>query len=89
MLGCFQVLLLVMLKPRSYTREDVIEIHTHGGGICAQRVLQACFAQGARQAQAGEFTLRAFLNGRLTLAQVTCDKGMVIPDGHETCMLRV
>lgn len=60
-----------MLKPRSYTCEDVIEIHTHGGGVCALRVLQACLGQGARQALAGEFTMRAFLNGRLTLAQVT------------------
>eukprot|EP00884_Botryococcus_braunii_P011543 jgi/Botrbrau1/2038/Bobra.0047s0018.3 len=64
-----EVLLLVMLKPRSYTREDVVEIHTHGGGVSALRVLQACLAQGARQALAGEFTMRAFLNGRLTLAQ--------------------
>ncbi len=59
-----------MLKPRSYTREDVVEIHTHGGGVSALRVLQACLAQGARQALAGEFSMRAFLNGRLTLAQV-------------------
>lgn len=64
-----QVLLLAMLEPRSYTAEDVIEVHTHGGGLSAQRVLQACLEAGARLAQPGEFTLRAFLNGRLDLSQ--------------------
>eukprot|EP00889_Picochlorum_renovo_P000098 jgi/Picre1/27128/NNA_000098.t1 len=43
-----EVLVIVMLGPRSYTAEDVVEIHTHGGGICAQRVLQCCLEQGAR-----------------------------------------
>lgn len=65
-----QVLVLAMLAPRSYTREDVIELHTHGGGVCAARALQACLAAGARRARPGEFTLRAFLNGRLDLSQV-------------------
>lgn len=64
-----QVLLLAMLEPRSYTAEDVIELHTHGGGLSAQRVLQRCLEAGARLAQPGEFTLRAFLNGRLDLSQ--------------------
>eukprot|EP00983_Pelagomonas_calceolata_P004357 141999-Pelagomonas_calceolata.AAC.2 len=69
--ACFQVLLLCMRAPRSYTREDVVEFHVHGGGICASRVLQACLEAGARRAGPGEFTLRAFLNGRLDLSQVT------------------
>lgn len=64
-----EVLMLTMLSPRSYTMEDVVEIHTHGGGICAQRVLQLCLEAGARRARPGEFTLRAFLNGRLDLSQ--------------------
>ena len=64
-----EVLSIVMLGPRSYTAEDVVEIHTHGGGICAQRVLQSCLSAGARLAQPGEFTLRAYLNGRLDLSQ--------------------
>lgn len=59
-----------MLAPRSYTREDVVELHTHGGSVCASRALQACLAAGARRARPGEFTLRAFLNGRLDLSQV-------------------
>jgi len=64
-----EVLCIVMRAPRSYTAEDVVEIHTHGGGICASRVLQACVQAGARLAKPGEFTLRAYLNGRLDLSQ--------------------
>jgi len=64
-----EALLLLMLQPRSYTREDVVEFHCHGGIIAVQEVLQLCVAQGARLAQPGEFTLRAFLNGRIDLTQ--------------------
>jgi tRNA modification GTPase len=64
-----EALLLLMLAPRSYTREDVVELHCHGGIMAVQRVLQLCIAQGARLAEPGEFTLRAFLNGRLDLTQ--------------------
>ncbi|GIL86170.1 hypothetical protein Vretifemale_14570 [Volvox reticuliferus] len=64
-----EVLLLVMLSPRSYTAEDVVEFHCHGGGVCASRVLRSLIEAGARPAKPGEFTLRAFLNGRLDLAQ--------------------
>ncbi|MBD2596738.1 tRNA uridine-5-carboxymethylaminomethyl(34) synthesis GTPase MnmE [Nostoc spongiaeforme FACHB-130] len=64
-----EVLLLVMKAPRSYTREDVVEFHCHGGIIAVQQVLQLCLENGARLAQPGEFTLRAFLNGRLDLTQ--------------------
>ncbi|MBV9387677.1 MAG: tRNA uridine-5-carboxymethylaminomethyl(34) synthesis GTPase MnmE [Chroococcidiopsidaceae cyanobacterium CP_BM_ER_R8_30] len=64
-----EALLLIMQAPRSYTREDVVEFHCHGGIIAVQQVLQLCLEQGARLAQPGEFTLRAFLNGRLDLTQ--------------------
>ncbi|GLI68378.1 hypothetical protein VaNZ11_012702 [Volvox africanus] len=64
-----EVLLIVMLSPRSYTAEDVVEFHCHGGGVCASRVLRSLIEAGARPAKPGEFTLRAFLNGRLDLAQ--------------------
>ncbi|MBD1876362.1 tRNA uridine-5-carboxymethylaminomethyl(34) synthesis GTPase MnmE [Nodosilinea sp. FACHB-131] len=64
-----EVLLLLMLAPRSYTREDVVEFHCHGGLMAVQQVLQLCLSQGARLAEPGEFTLRAFLNGRLDLTQ--------------------
>lgn len=62
-------LLCVMRQPRSYTCEDVIEISCHGGGVTTQRVLDAVLARGARVAEPGEFTRRAFLNGRLDLTQ--------------------
>lgn len=64
-----EALLLLMLAPRSYTREDVVEFHCHGGLMAVQQVLQLCLNQGARLAEPGEFTLRAFLNGRLDLTQ--------------------
>jgi len=58
------VLCCVMHGPHSYTAEDVAEIHTHGGDIVLRRVLALCREHRARPAQPGEFTLRAFLNGR-------------------------
>jgi len=62
-------LLLLMKAPRSFTREDVVEFHCHGGIMTVQQVLNLCLEQGARLAEAGEFTLRAFLNGRIDLTQ--------------------
>ena len=64
-----EALLLIMQSPRSYTKEDVVEFHCHGGMIPVQQVLNLCLEQGARLAQQGEFTLRAFLNGRIDLTQ--------------------
>lgn len=61
--------MLLMQAPRSYTAEDVAEFHCHGGMIVVQQVLQLCIGAGARLAQPGEFTLRAFLNGRIDLTQ--------------------
>jgi tRNA modification GTPase len=64
-----EALLLIMEAPRSFTREDVVEFHCHGGVMPVQDVLQLCLEAGARLAQPGEFTLRAFLNGRIDLTQ--------------------
>lgn len=64
-----QVLLALMRKPRSYTGEDVVEVHCHGGPFVVRRILELILSLGARHAEAGEFTKRAFLNGRLDLAQ--------------------
>jgi tRNA modification GTPase len=64
-----EVFAAFMQAPRTYTREDVVEIQGHGGPLILQRILRLVLAQGARMANAGEFTLRAFLNGRLDLAQ--------------------
>src|SRR5262249_24371536 len=64
-----QVLLTIMRKPHSYTGEDVVEVHCHGGVFVVRRILGLILAQGVRHAEPGEFTKRAFLNGRLDLAQ--------------------
>jgi len=61
--------LYLMRAPRSYTREDVAEIHTFGSPVLLEMVVDDLLARGARMAQAGEFTRRAFLNGRIDLAQ--------------------
>ncbi|HEX6513553.1 MAG TPA: tRNA uridine-5-carboxymethylaminomethyl(34) synthesis GTPase MnmE [Chloroflexota bacterium] len=64
-----EVLLAYMQAPRSYTADDVVEIHGHGGPVPLERILHLAIEQGARLANPGEFTLRAFVNGRLDLAQ--------------------
>src|SRR5215218_4223876 len=64
-----EVLAAYMPAPHSYTREDVVEIDSHGGPAPLQRILGLALRQGARLAHPGEFTLRAFLHGRLDLAQ--------------------
>ena len=61
-------LVLVFKEPASYTGENVIEFQGHGGSVAPRRVLEACFAAGARLARRGEFTERAFLNGKLDLS---------------------
>lgn len=64
-----EALVLPLLAPHSYTGEDTVEFHCHGGRMPARRVLDACVAAGARPAGPGEFTRRAFMNGRLSLDQ--------------------
>jgi tRNA modification GTPase len=64
-----EVLLAVMRAPHSYTREDVVEVHCHGGVAAQRAVLRLLVHLGARPADPGEFTKRAFLNGRIDLAQ--------------------
>ena len=64
-----EVLFVFMKSPKTYTREDVVEIHCHGGYLVLQRVLELVLRQGARMAQPGEFTKRAFLSGRIDLTQ--------------------
>ncbi len=64
-----EVLLLKMKAPHTYTREDIIEIDCHGGIVVTKTVLEAVLAAGARPAEPGEFTKRAFLNGRIDLTQ--------------------
>jgi tRNA modification GTPase len=64
-----EVLAAFMRAPRTYTREDVVEISAHGGPLLLRRILDLALAAGARAANPGEMTLRAFLNGRIDLAQ--------------------
>lgn len=64
-----EVMLLIMKAPRSYTCEDTIEIDCHGGVLVMKRILETVLKYGARPAQPGEFTKRAFLNGRIDLSQ--------------------
>ena len=64
-----EALAVYMKAPRTYTREDVVEIHCHGGCVVTQRVLDRVLAFGVRPAEPGEFTRRAFLNGRIGLTE--------------------
>ncbi len=64
-----EVLVSVFRAPKTFTREDIVEINCHGGRIVTRRVLALCLQHGARLAKAGEFTQRAFLNGRIDLTQ--------------------
>lgn len=64
-----EVLVSVMRTPKTYTMEDIVEINTHGGIASTNKVLELCLVNGARLAQPGEFTKRAFLNGRIDLTE--------------------
>lgn len=64
-----EVLLLAFKGPSSYTGEDVIEIHCHGGDVLCHKIIGLCVKNGARIAQPGEFTMRAYLNGKMDLTQ--------------------
>jgi len=64
-----EVIITLMKKPGSYTKEDIVEINCHGGIAAADKILELCIKNGARIAEPGEFTKRAFLNGRIDLSQ--------------------
>ena len=68
---------VVMYAPNSYTREDVCEIHTHGGSVAAALAVKRLIRLGARPAEAGEFTRRAFMNGRIDLMQAEAVMGVI------------
>jgi len=72
-----EVLAVLMRAPRSYTGEDVLEIHGHGGSLLPPQVLRTVLLAGARPAQPGEFTRRAFLNGRMDLSQAEAVADMI------------
>ena len=74
---------VLMRAPRSYTREDVAELQLHGGTYLCQRVLSLCLQNGARLAEPGEFTRRAFLNGRIDLSQAEAVMGLISAQGEQ------
>ncbi len=73
---------LVFRAPHSYTGEDVVELSCHGGLYLLQRVLRACFAAGARPADAGEFTRRAFIGGKMDLTGAESVMALIAADGR-------
>jgi tRNA modification GTPase len=81
------VLVLVMKGPRSYTREDVVEIHCHGGIYITQRVLALVLGEGARLARPGELTQRAVYNGRIDLAQAEAINALILADSEQSARL--
>lgn len=72
-----EVLATFMPAPHTYTRQHVVEINAHGGPLVLRRIVELCLQQGARPATPGEFTLRAFLNGRIDLAQAEAVRDLV------------
>ncbi|MDO4483606.1 MAG: tRNA uridine-5-carboxymethylaminomethyl(34) synthesis GTPase MnmE [Clostridia bacterium] len=74
---------VLMRAPRSYTREDVAELQLHGGVYLTARVLQLCLDAGARLAEPGEFTRRAFLNGRIDLSQAEAVMQLIAVQGEQ------
>lgn len=72
-----EVMVLVMRAPNTYTREDTVEIDCHGGSLVMQEILRTVLKYGARVAEPGEFTKRAFLNGRIDLSQAEAVMGLI------------
>ncbi len=84
-----EVLVSLFVAPHSYTKENVVEISCHGSDYIVQEIIKVLLKQGARLAQAGEFTKRAFLNGQFDLAQAEAVADLIASDtalGHEVAM---
>ena len=84
-----EVLLVYMPAPATYTREDVVEIHCHGGMIPVRRIMELALKMGARLAEPGEFTKRAFLNGRIDLAQAEAVMDLISSKSEEAARASV
>ena len=74
---------LFFRAPHSYTGEDVVELSCHGGSAVARRLVEACIAAGASPAAPGEYTRRAFLNGKLSLTQAEAVMDIISADGRQ------
>ncbi|MGC9140894.1 MAG: tRNA uridine-5-carboxymethylaminomethyl(34) synthesis GTPase MnmE [Caldimicrobium sp.] len=84
-----EVLVVYMRKPFSYTREDVVEIHAHSGYLNLKKILELVLREGARPANPGEFTLRAFLNGRIDLAQAEAIEEIISAKSEKALKLAI
>jgi tRNA modification GTPase len=80
-----EVLVSVMRAPRTYTREDTVEINAHGGPLLLHRILEALVEEGARMAEPGEFTQRAFLSGRIDLTQAEAVMDLIQAKTESSC----
>mgnify|MGYP004627173665 FL=1 len=84
-----EVLVSVMLAPKTYTTEDIVEINTHGGIASTNKVLELCLVNGARLAQPGEFTKRAFLNGRIDLTEAEAIEDVITSSTDKSLRLSI
>jgi len=84
-----EVLVSLFVGPKSYTRENVVEVSTHGSNYIIQEVISLFMRQGARMAQAGEFTLRAFLNGQLDLSQAEAVADLIASESASSHALAI
>jgi tRNA modification GTPase len=84
-----EVLVTIFRNPRSYTGEDIVEISCHGSPYILQKIIQLCIERGARLAEPGEFTLRAFLNGKMDLTQAEAVADLIASEsaaGHDVAI---
>ncbi len=84
-----EVLVSIFKAPRSFTGEEMVEINCHGGLFVTRKILTLCLAAGARQAVNGEFTKRAFLNGRIDLTQAEAINDLINADSNDNAQLAV
>ncbi len=84
-----EVLATIFKNPNSYTGEDVVEFSCHGSNYIQQEIIQLCLRRGARMAQAGEFTLRAFLNGKMDLSQAEAVADLIASDSQASHQLAI
>jgi tRNA modification GTPase len=84
-----EVIVTIMRSPYSYTKEDVVEINCHGGMIALRKTLELVIRQGARLAEPGEFTKRAFINGRIDLSQAEAVLDLIRSKTEESSRIAV
>lgn len=84
-----EVLATLFKNPNSYTGEDVVELSCHGSNYIQQEIIQLCLRKGCRMAQAGEFTLRAFLNGKMDLSQAEAVADLIASDSQASHQLAI